>query len=195
MQPLMMQLDLFSTTASSSDSLHRQLQGKLFYSVTETTLILGISDNQVRYMLAFYRLDALLIGGEYRIPWTALLRWIMSNYEIRRQYWSYKQLLLAHMEEPHSFYINKSLQAVEEDPADWYELHELTLPEIAPREVWAALIGISIKHLINDFSAPYIEWVEMYDWLTEKELVNLPILVSADDENQEQFQLFFMREL
>lgn len=55
-------------------------EGILFYSVTQTKRLLDISESQVRYVIETYRLDALFLSGEYRIPYTAILDFACSGW-------------------------------------------------------------------------------------------------------------------
>ena len=55
-------------------------EGILFYSVMQSRKLLGITECQVRYAIDTYRLDALFLAGEYRIPYTALLDFAGSGW-------------------------------------------------------------------------------------------------------------------
>lgn len=61
-------------------------KGKRFFRRSEIATILGISYYQVKYMIDLYRLDAFLIGNEYRVHWTAIAEYLDSLEEIMRQY-------------------------------------------------------------------------------------------------------------
>ena len=54
--------------------------GILFYSVSQCRRYLDISECQVRYAIDTYRLDALFLAGEYRIPYTAILDFAGSGW-------------------------------------------------------------------------------------------------------------------
>ena len=54
--------------------------GILFYSVSQCTKYLDLSQSQVRYAIEVYRLDAHFLAGEYRIPYTAILRFQDSGW-------------------------------------------------------------------------------------------------------------------
>lgn len=54
--------------------------GRLFYSVSECRKYLDLTDCRVRYAIESYRLDALFLAGEYRIPYTAILRFEDSGW-------------------------------------------------------------------------------------------------------------------
>lgn len=55
-------------------------EGILFYSVMQSRKLLGITECQVRYAIDTYRLDALFLAGEYRIPYTAILEFAGSGW-------------------------------------------------------------------------------------------------------------------
>lgn len=63
--------------------------GRLFFSIRESAALLGITGFRVYNLVYQYRLDAFLIGGEYRIPWTALVCLEEELPEIRRQFFGY----------------------------------------------------------------------------------------------------------
>lgn len=155
-------------------------RGRSFYTVRQVADLLGISGFRVYYLVYNYRLDALLIGGEYRIPWTAVLDWMADREEISRQYFDY----LAYIEEREikgrlGFLRNrkgiptlpmglpvgpellsrirrrelpdpKSLTTTEADPLDWYALEDLRLPLSGTAAEWAALFSVSPSAICGD---------------------------------------------
>jgi excisionase family DNA binding protein len=155
-------------------------RGRLFYSVRQVADLLGISGFRVYYLVYNYRLDALLIGGEYRIPWTAVLDWMADREEIARQYFDY----LAYIEEREvkgspGFLKNhkgiptlpmdlpvgsellsrirkrqlpapRSLVTTEADPLDWYALEDLHLPLSGTAAEWAALFSVNPSAITED---------------------------------------------
>ena len=54
--------------------------GLLFYKVSQCKDLLELSEFQVRYAIENYRLDALFLAGEFRIPYTAILRFADSGW-------------------------------------------------------------------------------------------------------------------
>jgi excisionase family DNA binding protein len=48
------------------------------YTVKEACGILAVSRDAMDYLIHFYRLDALLIGTIYRIPWYSLAEYILD---------------------------------------------------------------------------------------------------------------------
>ena len=79
---------LFTIDEESLDTVLRRNAeaGILFYSVSQCKKHLGLSECQVRYAIDTYRLDALFLAGEYRIPYTAMLefadsRWLEDSIE------------------------------------------------------------------------------------------------------------------
>ncbi|PKL14774.1 MAG: hypothetical protein CVV52_00280 [Spirochaetae bacterium HGW-Spirochaetae-8] len=155
-------------------------RGRLFYSVRQVADLLGISGFRVYYLVYNYRLDALLIGGEYRIPWTAVLDWIADREEISRQYFDY----LAYIEErevkgnpgflkshkgiptlPIGLPIGsellsrihkrqlpdpRSLVTTEADPLDWYALEDLKLPLSGTVGDWASVFSVGPSAITED---------------------------------------------
>ncbi len=84
------QLDLFNIKVSLAVVLQRAARnGRLFYTIRQVSKMLGISGFRVYYLVYNYRLDALLIGGEYRIPYTAILDYLSDRCMITRQYFDY----------------------------------------------------------------------------------------------------------
>lgn len=64
-------------------------QGIFFYSINESKHLLNLTDAQVRYAIEHYRIDAVLIFNEYRIPYTALLRYQEGEFErLDREYFT-----------------------------------------------------------------------------------------------------------
>lgn len=84
------QLDLFNIKVSLAVVLQRAARnGRLFYTIRQVSKVLNISGFRVYYLVYNYRLDALLIGGEYRIPYTAILDYLSDRCMITRQYFDY----------------------------------------------------------------------------------------------------------
>ncbi len=85
------QLDLFQTTrVSIAVALQRAASnGRLFYTIRQVANLLGISGFRVYYLVYNYRLDALWVAGEYRIPFTAIIDYLQDRAVITRQYFDY----------------------------------------------------------------------------------------------------------
>ncbi len=84
------QLDLFNIKVSLAVVLQRAARnGRLFYTIRQVSKMLAISGFRVYYLVYNYRLDALLIGGEYRVPYTAILDYLSDRCMITRQYFDY----------------------------------------------------------------------------------------------------------
>ena len=73
---------LFDIGKDSAEAILRRNaeDGRLFYSVSECRKYLDLTDCRVRYAIENYRLDALFLAGEYRIPYTAILRFEDSGW-------------------------------------------------------------------------------------------------------------------
>lgn len=84
------QLDLFNIKISLAVVLQKAARnGRLFYTIRQVSKMLGISGFRVYYLVYNYRLDALLVGGEYRIPYSAILGYLSDRCMITRQYFDY----------------------------------------------------------------------------------------------------------
>lgn len=84
------QLDLFNVKVSSAVVLQRAARnGRLFYTIRQVSKVLNISGFRVYYLVYNYRLDALMVGGEYRIPYTAILDYLSDHCMITRQFFDY----------------------------------------------------------------------------------------------------------
>lgn len=73
---------LFDINEESLDTVLRRNaeSGILFYSISQCRKYLDLSESQVRYAIDTYRLDALFLAGEYRVPYTAILRFADSDW-------------------------------------------------------------------------------------------------------------------
>ncbi len=84
------QLDLFNVKISLAVVLQRAARnGRLFYTIRQVSKMLNISGFRVYYLVYNYRLDALMVGGEYRIPYTAILDYLSDRCMITRQFFDY----------------------------------------------------------------------------------------------------------
>lgn len=205
-----MQLDLFkSNKAPMATMLQRAASnGRLFYTVRQTAEMLHLSGFRVYYLVYNYRLDALWIAGEYRIPFTAIIDYVADRSEISRQFFDYiaytdnrtlSGVLPFHNEcgpapthpdgTPAGKHLmdairqrqwpERSLSREEADPIDWYCLTDLRAPYEAPVNVWAQFLSVTVEQLVSDSdwssAEQIVEWPEMYDWMIEREVVNLPV--------------------
>lgn len=85
------QLDLFQTSRLSiAVALQRAASnGRLFYTIRQVANLLGVSGFRIYYLVYNYRLDALWVAGEYRIPFTAVIDYLQDRAAITRQYFDY----------------------------------------------------------------------------------------------------------
>lgn len=204
------QLDLFDIKVSLAVVLQRAARnGRLFYTIRQVSKMFGISGFRVYYLVYNYRLDAILVGGEYRIPYTAILGYLSDRSMITRQYFDYlawteareiKGALpfilglstdlprlqegmaigkgLAHRMRNRVLPDTTSLAAEENDPADWYELADLGLPQRARVATWAGILQTTVGALTSDsqwHEDSLVEYPEMYDWMVDRQVVNLPV--------------------
>lgn len=74
-------------------------------------------------------------------------------------------------------------KAQEDEIRDYYDIPGMELPSIATCRQWASLIGTRpsvIGHPL-DF---LISYPEMYDWLVEREIINLPVFQTTAPQEQ-----------
>ena len=77
------------------------------------------------------------------------------------------------------------------DLMDWYDIPHMGLPEIATGFQWAKLIGTD-PFVLGVMGYAQVSYVDMYDWLVEHEVVNLPCgyKVAPVDRDKDQLKLF-----
>lgn len=201
--------DLFSYHISLDEVLaNYQSNGKYFLSVAQAAKCLGLTTAEARYAILFYRLDALLITGEYRIH----LNWVKDFSAIPQNAFLdfYNQIAEVEIEGIHDLLFKGKVQpliksldntgypvsdviellhkdhqfkyetmaADEPEVQDWYDLNALfDWPDSAPVSQWAALLSVNSNQLaleLNSSKTSAIGWPEIYDFLVEHEVVNLP---------------------
>jgi hypothetical protein len=65
-----------------------------------------------------------------------------------------------------------------DEPIDWYALSDLKMPLRGTIEDWAHILQCTPSVLLSDGernAETVIEYPEMFDWLVEREVINLPI--------------------
>jgi excisionase family DNA binding protein len=204
------QLDLFNINISTAVVLQKAASnGRLFYTIRQVAKMLGISGFRVYYLVYNYRLDALMVGGEYRIPYTAILDYLSDRCMITRQFFDYlawietreisgalpfisgESSVLPRL--PEGLLVStglarrirnrilpdpESLATAEDNPIDWYDLADLGLPQCARVATWAGIMQTTVGAIISDsdwYEDSRVDYPEMYDWMVEREVVNLPI--------------------
>ena len=147
----------------------------------------------MRYaIISTYHLDALRLGEEYRIPYTGILGYL--DY-LENKTGEYVELdgskdcdpgrmalyrYLAGLPHGHAPAGSRPYDLMagktEPDPRDWYSLQDLPLPYSARPSAWAMILGVPTELVTGSvgFRGCEIEWPEIYDWLVECEVVNLP---------------------
>lgn len=191
----MNQPDLFSYCRISTRELllGKAREGLLFYGITQVATITGKTPFEVRYaIIATYHLDALRLGDEYRIPYTAILDYLDYLENKTGEYIEldgskdcdpgrialYRYLaMLPHRHAPEGCMPYDSMPGKTEScPVDWYSLPQLPLPDSAPAYVWASILGVTADVVEKGVGiSGLIGWPDMFDWLVECEVVNLPI--------------------
>lgn len=192
----MVQPDLFSYCRISTRELllGKAREGLIFYGIAQTAAITGKTPFEIRYaIIATYHLDALRLGDEYRIPYTAILDYLdyLENKtgEFTEMDGSkdcdpgriglYRYLSqLPHGHAPSGRCPFDRMEGkTEQSPQDWYSLQSLPFPFSAKASVWAMILGVPtdlVKESVGTCSED-ISWPEIYDWLVESEVINLPV--------------------
>lgn len=176
------QLSLFQLprTSIATALQNAASNGRLFYSIREVAQVLGISGFRVYYLVYYYRLDALVVAGEYRIPFTAIIDYLQDRHRITQQYRDYLTLVdgqtitgaLSFLADPAGplpllpggvsitadmaeamlarTWPEVSQGTPEVDLIDWYGLDDLRLPHSATVMRWAELLGVHAWALAVD---------------------------------------------
>ena len=180
-----------------------------FLNVAQTAKVLGYTDFEVRYAISCYRLDALVVVGEYRIATPFIRRYLKHKDDLDlRSYYQiaegqaldgiyalvfdgYPQPLLAALKRTgtpieaidelmHKTQLKQydKMPAEEPNPIDWYALADLpSSGQSMTVSSLAAWLRVSAKQLSWDLHIPIdtlLDWPEIVDLLTEREVVNLP---------------------
>jgi hypothetical protein len=185
--------------ASASISVRDKLlmnakDGILFYSISQVSSLTKKTPYEIRYAVTTtYHLDALKLGEEYRVPFSAVLDYL-DYLEIERGLDAASKekdldpartallLFLARKPagkkpkgtKPYDLMPGKE----EENPVDWYMLQRLPLPFSTSAIEWANILGVPgflIEEVFNVSWKDPIQWPEMYDWLISCEVINLPV--------------------
>lgn len=189
-----------------------ECEGRYFWTMKETARLLKTSTSDVWWLIVHCRLDALLICGEYRIPWTAIVRYQSEKRRISAQYhcykhWTFYRRAYCFLELRAGYYVVHLMRRqmipmemilhmprrelpdpqlwtawdpdaeTEEALEDWYDLPELGLPYELTAEGWASLLRVGRAAGLAEtgwFSGDLVDWPTAYDYLVEREVVNLP---------------------
>ena len=197
--------------------------GTRFFSIQQTSRIVGVSAYRVYYLVYHYRLDAFLVDGQYRIPWNAISA-LAEDYRAIVGMYANIDLLMRELAVPHALRARRLALAGRRDAAlgllgdacgllddlvawvpnihadegrsdpdlmDWYDIPHMGLPEIATGFQWAKLIGTD-PFVLGVMGYAQVSYVDMYDWLVEHEVVNLPCgyKVAPVDRDKDQLKLF-----
>lgn len=192
----MFQPDLFTYSSISTRELLlcRAREGLLFYGIAQVAAMTGKTAFEVRYaIISTYHLDALRLGGEYRIPYTGILGYL--DY-LENKTGEYVELDGSKDCDPGRMALYRYLSRLphghapagsrpydlmegktEPNPRDWYSLQDLPLPYSARPTIWAMILGVPTELVTSSVGSKRceIEWPEIYDWLVECEVVNLPV--------------------
>lgn len=210
-----MQPDLFASSSLSAREMlmPKAREGKLFYSISQVASMTGRSPFEVRYAITVtYHLDALKLGEEYRVPYSAVLDYLdylenksgdFEELDGSRDYDPGRTALyiylsnMPHGRRPKGRRPYDDLPGKEETaPVDWYLLQRLPLPHKASAGEWAGILGVPSLLVRQTFGCRWsdmVPWPEMYDWLVSCEVVNLPVPFDAAGEaevSEEQPSLF-----
>lgn len=192
----MIQSELFHTESiSTRDILFRNAkEGVLFYGIGQVSTMVGKTSFEVRYaIICTYHIDAVRLDGEYRIPYSAIIDYLdylenktgefvrydgcSYDYDPARLAIDRYLLLLPHGKTPKGSRPYESIEGrTEDNPQDWYSLNDLPLPHEADSNDWACILGVSADIVEKNIGhGGLIGWPELYDWLIESEVINLPI--------------------
>ena len=155
--------------------------GRLFYSITQAARLLEITEFICRYRIQMYRLDALLIGDRFRIPWTAIVS-SKTDYQAICRQWQAALQLIRHkalrsegtQELPLLTY--DQMDGSEKDCQDWYDLPALGLPQADSARSWEIILGTRERQISKEMglkARDIVAWPEMYDYLIDHEFINL----------------------
>ena len=192
----MVQPDLFTYSSISTRELLlcKAQEGLVFYGIAQVAKMTGKTPFEVRYaIISTYHLDALRLGEEYRIPYTGILAYL--DY-LENKTGEYVELDGSKDCDPGRMALYRYLSRLphghapagsrpydlmegktEPNPRDWYSLQDLPLPYSARPTIWAMILGVPTELVTSSVGSKRceIEWPEIYDWLVECEVVNLPV--------------------
>jgi len=171
------EFDLDMPRLSASQTLKMAMRkGNMFFSVRQVATMLGMPCNKVYDRVYLYRLDAFLIGGEYRIPWTSIASAEEDQETVKDQFFAYLAYVRANgMSEDAIMQLHVPDTGSEGDAAiDWYDISSMGLPYSAMGHMWSAAIGSSCDALSIDPSE-MVGYPTMFDFLVDHEVVNLPV--------------------
>ena len=202
----MLERELFNIDNFDESLLQILLQkGYLFVTISEAKRILGLTDDQVRYAIENYRLDALLIAGRYRIPISAFSyfdelksygmrfsRMIQSleisgvfdlcyNGKIAHVVASLHEhnlplLSIDNLIDTRASGPYESLSADENDKLDWYNLDLLSWPSKGLLGDYAEILRVQTPMIKAESGLDEnTDWPSVYDYLIDRELVNISI--------------------
>ena len=162
---------------------HAVHNGKLFWTPKEVSKLLKLSGYQTYWLIWRCRLDALYVCGVYRIPWFCILDFLSDYRVIKRQFWAYKAM--AGESDSKRIRVPSSLSAMEQDPEDYYCLSDLDIPDILRVHDLASILRISPDALETQYewTSNVLSWPEVYDFLIECEVVNLPVFADRQPQS------------
>lgn len=166
--------DLHPSLTLKSLLQQRAADGKLFYKLKEVARMFRLSGFQVHWAIKLCRLDALFVCGEYRIPWFSILDWVEDHHRIKRQFWVFRACVNGHVKD--DIHVSENSSIEEESPEDYYFLQDLHLP--ASMSVYELSLILEVPYLALQQEmhvSGQITWPEVYDYLVEREVVNLPV--------------------
>lgn len=107
-----MQADLFQLEDTPNTRLEAyEAQGIQFLSIAQAATVLGYTDYEVRYVISLYRLDAVLVGGFYRIPLSAIKTFLLSD-EQEAFFVYYKAISAVELKGAYALVTDGSIEAI-----------------------------------------------------------------------------------
>lgn len=217
-----LEFDFVPPTLSEMLEAAAQCEGRHFWTMREAARLLETSASDVWWLIVHCRLDALLVCGQYRIPWTAIARYQREKRRISAQYLCYKHWTSyrranSFLELRAGYYVTHLMRRqkipmemirsmpkrelpdpqlwtawnpdteTEEMLEDWYDLQELRLPFELTAEGWASLLRVDQSECLTEagwFSGDLVDWPTAYDYLIDREVVNLPAGYRIPDSNE-----------
>ncbi|AEC02062.1 helix-turn-helix domain-containing protein [Parasphaerochaeta coccoides] len=153
----------------------RAREGHIFYKPKDVARLLKVSGFQVYYAITRYRLDAVMVCGEYRIPWFSIVEFLENQPQIKRQFWAFQHYVNSHVSEK-DIYISENSDIYEDAPQDYYGLKDLHIPTDLRIEELANILEVSTTLLIKDGHFGHtVPWPDAFDYLVEREVCNLPV--------------------
>lgn len=132
------------------------------------------TDEQEAYNVFYRAIKAVEIKGVYSLVKDGSLEEVKSSLEAL----SLPLDRIIDLTEKDTFYNYSEMPGNEDNPIDWYGLDKINWPSAeATISDYAAVLQVHPRHLaaeIGRSASDQIDWPEFYDFLIEREVINLP---------------------